>query len=139
LFQPDLIRGTSLGHHIKDYSFFFYDIHEALHVSEKELEAVIECFKKVEFELQQSIDKHSKHLIISNIELFLSYCVRFYDRQFITRDNINSDVLTKFESLLNSYFESENPQKIGIPTVAYFADQFHLSANYFGDLIKKET
>ena len=79
------------------------------------------------------------HSIYSNIELFLSYCVRFYDRQFITRDNTNSDVLTKFEAYLNSYFESENPQKVGIPTVAYFANQLHLSANYFGDLIKKET
>jgi len=139
VFHPDLIRGTSLGQHIKDYSFFSYDVHEALHLSENELEIVLECFKKIEFELQRSVDKHSKHLIVSNIELFLSYCVRFYDRQFITRDNINSDVLTKFESLLNSYFESENPQKIGIPTVAYFANQLHLSANYFGDLIKKET
>jgi AraC family transcriptional regulator, transcriptional activator of pobA len=139
VFHPDLIRGTSLGKHIKDYSFFSYDVHEALHLSEKELEVVLECFKKIEFELQQTVDKHSKHLIVSNIELFLSYCVRFYDRQFITRDNINSDVLAKFESLLNSYFESKNPQKAGIPTVAYFADQLHLSANYFGDLIKKET
>jgi AraC family transcriptional regulator, transcriptional activator of pobA len=139
VFHPDLIKGTSLGQHIKSYSFFSYDVHEALHLSEKELDVVLECFKKIEFELQQSVDKHSKHLIVSNIELFLSYCVRFYDRQFITRDNINSDILTKFESLLNSYFESENPQKNGIPTVAYFADQLHLSANYFGDLIKKET
>ena len=139
VFHPDLIRGTSLGQHIKNYSFFSYDVHVALHLSEKELEVVLECFKKIEFELQQTIDKHSKHLIVSNIELFLSYCVRFYDRQFITRDNINSDVLTKFESLLNSYFESENPQKIGIPTVSYLADQLHLSANYFGDLVKKET
>lgn len=139
VFHPDLIRGTSLGQHIKDYSFFSYDVHEALHLSEKELEIVLECFKKIEFELQQSIDKHSKHLIVSNIELFLSYCVRFYDRQFVTRDNINSDVLTTFESLLNSYFESENPQNIGIPTVAYLAEQLHLSANYFGDLVKKET
>ncbi len=139
MFHPDLIRGTSLGQHIKDYSFFSYEVHEALHLSEKELDVVLECFKKIEFVLQQSVDKHSKHLIVSNIELFLSYCLRFYDRQFITRDNINSDVLTKFESLLNSYFESENPIKLGIPTVAYFADQLHLSANYFGDLIKKET
>jgi AraC family transcriptional activator of pobA len=85
------------------------------------------------------VDKHSKLLIASNIELLLNYCVRFYDRQFITRDSVNSDVLTKFESLLNSYFDSENPEKIGIPSVAYFAEQFNLSPNYFGDLIKKET
>lgn len=139
VFHPDLIRGTLLGQHIKVYSFFSYDVHEALHLSEKELEVILECFKKIEFELHQTVDKHSKHLIVSNIELLLSYCNRFYDRQFITRDNINSDVLTKFESLLNSYFESENPQKVGIPTVAFFADQLNLSSNYFGDLIKKET
>jgi len=139
VFHPDLIRGTSLAQRIKDHTFFSYDVHEALHLSENELQIVMECFKKIEFELKQPVDKHSKHLIVSNIELFLSYCVRFYDRQFITRDNINSDILTKFESLLNSYFETENPQKIGMPTVTYFADQFHLSANYFGDLVKKET
>ncbi|RYE23038.1 MAG: AraC family transcriptional regulator [Sphingobacteriaceae bacterium] len=139
VFHPDLIRATSLGQNIKNYSFFSYDVHEALHLSENELEVVLQCFKKIEFELGQAVDKHSKHLIVTNIELFLGYCVRFYDRQFITRDNINSDALSRFESLLNSYFESENPQKLGIPTVAYFADQLHLSANYFGDLIKKET
>lgn len=139
LFHPDLIRGSALGQHIKEYSFFSYEVHEALHLSDKEKEIVLECFKKIDYELQQSIDKHSKRLIVSNLELFLNYCVRFYDRQFITRDQINSTVLTKFESMLNAYFESDNPQKIGIPTVSYFADQFHLSANYFGDLIKKET
>ncbi|MCD0489941.1 helix-turn-helix domain-containing protein [Pedobacter sp. MC2016-14] len=139
IFHPDLIRGTSLGQRVKDYSFFSYDVHEALHLNENELEVVLECFKKINFELQQTIDKHSRHLIVSNIELLLSYCVRFYDRQFITRDQINSDVLTRFESLLNSYFQSENPQQLGIPTVAYFASQLHLSANYFGDLVKKET
>jgi len=139
VFHPDLIRGTSLAQRIKDHTFFSYDVHEALHLSENELQIVMECFKKIEFELKQPVDKHSKHLIVSNIELFLSYCVRFYDRQFITRDNNNADILTKFESLLNSYFETENPQKIGMPTVTYFADQFHLSANYFGDLVKKET
>lgn len=139
VFHPDLIRGTLLGQHIKDYSFFSYDVHEALHLSSKELEVVLECFKKIEFELQQSVDKHSKHLIVSNIELFLSYCVRFYDRQFNSRETINSDVMTKFESLVNSYFESENPQNVGIPTVAHFANQLNLSANYFGDLIKNAT
>jgi AraC family transcriptional activator of pobA len=124
---------------MKEYNFFSYEANEALHVSQKELELIRECFGKIQSELQHPVDKHSKRLITSNIELLLNYCQRFYDRQFITRDNINSDVLTKFESLLNSYFESENPEKIGIPTVAHFAEQFHLSPNYFGDLIKKET
>jgi AraC-like DNA-binding protein len=108
-------------------------------LSDKEKENVMECFRKINDELQQAIDKHSKRLIVSNLELLLNYCVRFYDRQFITRDEINSSVLTKFEFMLNTYFESDKPHVIGIPTVAYFAGQFNLSANYFGDLIKKET
>lgn len=139
LFHPDLIKGTSLGKHIQDYSFFSYDVNEALHVSEQEREVVLECFRKIEFELKHAIDKHSKRLIVSNIELFLNYCIRFYDRQFITRDNANTGVIEKFESLLNEYFHSEQPQETGIPTVGYFAEQLHLSANYFGDLVKKET
>jgi len=139
LFHPDLIKGTSLGKHIQDYSFFSYDVNEALHISEQERQIVIECFRKIDFELRHGIDKHSKKLIVSNIELFLNYCVRYYDRQFITRDHINTGVIEKFESLLHDYFLSEKPLQTGIPTVSYFADQLHLSANYFGDLVKKET
>jgi AraC family transcriptional regulator, transcriptional activator of pobA len=139
LFHPDLIRGTSLGQHIKDYTFFSYDVHEALHLSEGERQVVMDCFSKINYELRQSIDKHSKKLIVSNIELFLNYCVRFYDRQFITRDHACTGTVEKFDSLLNDYFNSDKPQEVGIPTVAYFANQLHLSANYFGDLIKKET
>jgi AraC family transcriptional activator of pobA len=139
LFHPDLIRGTSLGQNMKDYSFFSYDVHEALHLSEHEKEIVLECFRKIEFEIAHSIDKHSKKLIVANIELFLNYCVRFYDRQFITRDHANSGTLEKFEHLLNDYFSSEKPLEAGIPSVAYFANELHLSPNYFGDLIKKET
>jgi len=139
LFHPDLIRGTSLGHNIKDYSFFSYDVHEALHLSEEEKQIVFECFHKIDYEIKRSIDKHSKKLIVSNIELFLNYCIRFYERQFITRDHANTGVIEKFERLLNEYLLSEKPQTDGIPSVAYFAEQLHLSANYFGDLIKKET
>ena len=118
LFHPDLIRGTSLGQNMKDYSFFSYDVHEALHLSEHEKEIVLECFRKIEFEIAHSIDKHSKKLIVANIELFLNYCVRFYDRQFITRDHANSGTLEKFEHLLNDYFSSEKPLEAGIPSVA---------------------
>lgn len=139
LFHPDLIRGTSLGQNLKDYSFFSYDVHEALHLSEHEKEIVLECFRKIAFEIGHSIDKHSKKLIVANIELFLNYCVRFYDRQFITRDHANTGTLERFEHLLNDYFSSEKPLEAGIPSVAYFANELHLSANYFGDLIKKET
>ena len=139
LFHPDLIKGTSLGKHIQDYSFFSYDVNEALHLSDKERQIVLDCFSKIEYELQHAIDKHSKKLIASNIELFLNYCTRFYDRQFITRDNVHNGVLERFESLLNHYFSSEKPGNIGLPSVAYCANELNLSANYFGDLIKKET
>jgi AraC family transcriptional activator of pobA len=139
LFHPDLIKGTPLGKHIQDYSFFSYDVNEALHLSEKERMLVVDCFKKIQYELEQSIDRHSKLLIASNIELFLNYCTRFYDRQFITRDNSNKGVLEKFEDLLNNYFSSDKPQQEGLPSVAYCAEALHLSANYFGDLVKKET
>ena len=139
VFHPDLIKGTSLGKSINDYNFFSYEANEALHLSEREREIVMDCFSKINFELQQNIDKHSKKLIASNIELFLNYCDRFYDRQFVTRVNVNKGLLEKFEELLNGYFSSNKPQDIGLPSVAYFADKLHLSANYFGDLIKKET
>lgn len=139
LFHPDLIRGTVLGQHIKDYTFFSYEVNEALHLSEQERQVIIDCFSKIDFELRHAIDKHSKTLIVTNIELFLNYCVRFYDRQFITRDNINRGILEKFESLLDNYFQSDKPQTVGLPSVAYCAEQLNLSANYCGDLIKKET
>ncbi len=139
VFHPDLIHGTSLAKSIDEYSFFSYNANEALHLSERERQIVMDCFLKIEFELQQNIDKHSKKLIASNIELFLNYCERFYDRQFITRDHVNKGILEKFEELLNGYFSSDKPQKIGLPSVAYFGEALHLSANYFGDLIKKET
>nr|WP_311316403.1 helix-turn-helix domain-containing protein [Epilithonimonas lactis] len=96
-------------------------------------------FANILFELNRPVDKHSKKVITSNIELFLSHCERFYDRQFITRENVNKGTLEKFEELLNGYFSSEKPNSIGLPSVAYCADELHFSANYFGDLIKKET
>ena len=139
LFHPDLIRGTSLGHNIKEYSFFSYETNEALHLSEKERQLILDCLNKIDYELHQSIDKHSKKLIANNIELFLNYCLRFYDRQFITRSLVNKDILVRFENLLGNYLKSEMTKTIGLPTVKYCADQLHLSANYFGDLIKKET
>ena len=138
-FHPDLIRGTHLGKHINGYSFFSYDAAEALHVSDAEREIVLECFRKIQYELAHAIDKHSRILIVSNIELFLNYCVRFYDRQFVTREHAHKDVLSRFESLLNDYFHSGKPQSLGLPSVGYCAEQLHLSPKYFGDLIKKET
>ncbi|WP_431292031.1 helix-turn-helix domain-containing protein [Pedobacter sp. P26] len=139
LFHPDLIKGTPLGKRIQDYSFFSYDVNEALHLSDKEKSIVIDCFSKIEYELDQNIDKHTKGLIASNIELLLNYCVRFYDRQFITRNIANKGILERFEYLLKNYFLSDKPQNEGLPSVAYCAEVLHLSPNYFGDLVKKET
>ena len=139
VFHPDLIIGTSLAKNIKDYSFFGYQFHESLHLSKKERELILDCFDKIKYELDHAIDKHSIKLIVANIELFLNYCTRFYDRQFITRNNPNKGVLERFETLLNDYYRSEKPQSLGLPSVSYCAAELNLSANYFGDLIKKET
>jgi AraC-like DNA-binding protein len=138
-FHPDLIHGTSLGRHIQDYSFFGYQSNEALHLSERERKLVLDCFLKLGHELEHAIDKHSKLLIVSNVELLLNYCIRFYERQFITRDHAHKGVLERFEQLLNTYFTSDKPQVVGLPSVAYCAAELNLSTNYFGDLIKKET
>lgn len=139
VFHPDLIRGTSLGKEIKHYSFFAYASNEALHLSDEEKMIFKDCLNKIQRELQRPADKHSKRLITRNIELLLDYCMRFYERQFITRTQVNKDILCQFEELLDNYFQSNMPQTEGLPTVKYFADQVHLSPNYFGDLVKKET
>jgi AraC family transcriptional regulator, transcriptional activator of pobA len=139
IFHADLIHGTSLGRHINDYSFFTYQSKEALHLSERERKIVLDCFSKIEYELEHAIDTHSKQLIVQNIDLFLNYCVRFYDRQFITRENVHKGILERFEHLLNEYFQTDKPQTIGLPSVAWCANELNLSAGYFGDLIKKET
>ncbi len=139
IFHPDLLLGTSLGRKMADYSFFSYDVNEALHLSEREREVVFECFRNIRFELEHSIDKHSKTLLVSYIELLLNHSMRFYDRQFITRHHINTDILVRFEHVLNKYFQSDQPLESGLPSVAYCAEQLNISANYLGDLIKKET
>lgn len=138
-FHPDLIRGTSLGQHIKDYTFFSYQVNEALHISEKERLFVLDCFQKIETEIERPIDKHSKKLIANTIELLLNYCLRFYDRQFISREIANKGIVERFETILDHYFESEKLIIEGIPSVAYCADSLNISVKYFGDLIKKET
>lgn len=139
LFHPDLIRGTSLGKNIRNYSFFSYTVNEALHLSEQERETVIDCLKNIGAELEHAIDRHSKTLIATAIELLLNYCMRFYERQFITRSKETYDALTRFEQLLDEYFEVDSPERDGLPSVKYFADKICLSPNYFGDMVKKQT
>lgn len=139
MFHPELLRGTSLAHIIKEYSYFSYNANEALHLSEQERKVVIECINNVAEELRHPIDKHSRSLIIDTMKLLFDRCIRFYDRQFITRENANNDLLARFELLLNNYYHSALPTSKGIPTVQYCADQLCLSTNYFSDLVKKET
>ncbi len=135
-FHPDLIRGSSLGSRMNEYTYFSYDITEALHLSEKEKQTLHDCVVKVETELEENIDNHSQTLIISNIELFLNYCSRYYGRQFITRKNVNGDTVAQVEKLLQESFLFE---KAKLPTVKHLADRVHLSPSYLSDLLKKET
>lgn len=138
-FSPEILRGTALGRHIKNYTFFSYATNEALHLSARERETIIDCFRKIDDEINYGRDRHSNTIIASAIELLLNYCQRFYDRQFDTRKTVNKDLLTRFEDLIDSYFTSDMPPRLGTPTVAWCASQLCLSPNYFGDLIKKET
>ncbi len=139
MFHPDLLYGTPLARRMKDYSFFSYSSDEALHMSEREKAIVLNCFHEIRAELEHAVDKHTKQIIASNIETMLNHCMRFYERQFVTREISNRSVLDKFEDILRNYFDSDLPQSIGLPTVQYCADKVCLSPNYFGDLIKKET
>lgn len=139
LFHPDFIRGTSLGQKIKKYTFFSYEANEALHLSEEERAIVLDCLNKIEMELRHAIDKHTKGLIATNIELLLDYCLRFYERQFVTREDMNHDTLARLEQLLDDYLSGGVAAREGLPSVRYFADKVCLSPNYFGDLVKKET
>ena len=139
LFHPDLIRGTALGQEIRNYSFFSYETNEALHLSDEERQTIRDTLQKVEQELDHAIDKHSRRLITANVGLLLDYCMRFYDRQFNTRSEVNSDILTRFERLLDAYFDTDMQRQEGLPSVKYFADKVFLSPNYFGDVIRKLT
>lgn len=139
MFHPDLLRGTQLGQNMKKYTFFSYEVNEALHLSEEERRIVLQCFQNIGEELRHAMDNNSKDLIVSNLELFLNYSKRFYERQFVTRSHVNSDTLTRFERILNDYFHSDLPREKGIPTVKFCADKMNLSVNYLSDLLRKDT
>lgn len=139
LFHPDFLNRTPLGQKIKQYSFFSYASNEALHLSAEERIILQDYMEKIKRELQHPIDKFTKSLIVSNIEVILNYCMRFYERQFITREEMNSSVMSRFEQLLDDYLENGTGKENGIPTVRFFADKVCLSSNYFGDLVKAET
>ena len=138
VFHPDLLNRTALGRQISRYEFFGYSSTEALHLSAQEVEVFQGVLAMIEQELHRAIDKHTRELIVSNIELLLNYCLRFYDRQFITREEINHGVVIKFLTLLDEYMNDKAKYE-GLPTVAYFADKCCLSNGYFGTLVKTET
>ena len=138
-FHPDLVRGTSLGAKMKDYTFFSYEASEALHLSEKEKQTLHDCILKIQSELDENIDNHSQNLIVSNVELLLNYCSRYYGRQFITRKNTNRDVVAQVEKIIQEYFTLDISKEKKLPSVMYIAEKINLSPNYLSDLLKKET
>ncbi len=139
LFHPDLIYGTPLGRKIHDYAFFDYNQREALHLSDRERAIITGLLDQIAAEVEHPVDHHSQTIITDAISMLLDYCMRYYERQFITRHKVCSDIYSAFERQLRDYFKGDQPQLSGFPTVAFFADKAHLSTSYFGDLIKKEA
>ena len=139
LFHPDLLHNSNLATKMNTYNFFSYESNEALHLSNKEKVFVAGVIEQIKGEIAQNLDQHSQKLIVSNLELFLNYALRFYDRQFFTRTKVNSDYVTSFEKALNQYFENGQAKINGIPTAVYFGEQLNLSPNYLSDLLKRET
>ncbi len=139
VFHPDLIRKSELGNKIDSFSFFSYASNEALHLSDEERKTITEIVEKIEKEYSNNIDAHSQTLMISNLELLLNYCVRFYDRQFYTRTNLNQDFVSQFEQLLKNYYNSNKQLEYGIPTVQYCGEALNMSPKYLSDLLRKET
>ncbi|WP_028910413.1 helix-turn-helix domain-containing protein [Prevotella sp. AGR2160] len=139
LFHPDILYGTPLGKAIGDYHFFDYDSFESLHLSERERKMITDTLQSIRMELELPVDKHSQTILTDRIKLILDYCQRFYDRQFITRHKVNSDILSDFERNIKAYFTGDEVRRHGLPSVAWFADKACLSPGYFGDLVRKET
>ena len=139
LFHPDLLHNSNLATKMNTYNFFSYESNEALHLSNKEKVFVAGVIEQIKGEIAQNLDQHSQKLIVSSLELFLNYALRFYDRQFFTRTKVNSDYVTSFEKALNQYFENGQAKINGIPTAVYFGEQLNLSPNYLSDLLKRET
>lgn len=138
-FHPDLIRKSALAQKIQEFTFFSYEVDEALHLSDQEKKNLSELLERIKDEYCANLDNFSNDVILSSLELFLNYCNRYYGRQFITRSSYNKDVLSKLESLLKDYFNTDKAEHFGIPSVKYCAEQLNFSPNYLSDLIKKES
>lgn len=138
-FHPDLLLRTSLKNQIRNYTFFSYRKEEALHLSQREAAQVTCCLENIEEELHHAIDMHSSTILSRHIELLLDYCTRFYERQFITRENKNKAILEKLEKMLDDYIASGRLQQEREPTPGRFAGALDLSVAYFNDLLRFET
>lgn len=139
MFHPDLLQGTSLGKRIGRYTFFDYSLNEALHMTEEEKEIIVGLMRSIEMEINKLRDSHQDNIIVGYIELMLTFCQRFYDRQFLTRKLDNTGILSRFHDILKEYYTSDSQLKQGIPTIQYMADRLCLSPGYLGDLIKQAT
>lgn len=137
--HPDFLWNTHLAKSIAEYEFFGYNVNEALFMSEKEEDIITDILKNIQREYHSNIDKFTQSIIIAQIEQLLSYCERFYQRQFITRAKTNHEVLAKVEAVLDNYFNDQNLLEKGTPTAQYLAEQLHLSPNYLGSLLKSLT
>lgn len=138
LFHPDFLYGTSLARRMKDYSFFSYDSDEALHMSERERAIILNCFAEIDAELHHAVDKHTKNIVASYIETMLNHCVRFYDRQFVTREVPNHGIIRRLGEFMHDWYDGGRAESEGVPSVQTVASAMCLSPNYFGDLVKKE-
>lgn len=139
LFHPDLLHGTPLGKKIREYSFFDYRVNEALHMTDEEHDVLVSLMRQIQSEIDRRHDAVQDAIIVNYIALVLNFCQRFYHRQFLTRKLENSDTLMRFDSLLREYFDTDLQLSRGLPTVQYCADRLCMSANYFGDTVKKAT
>ena len=137
--HPDFLHGYPLAKKIKEYGFFDYATNEALHLSEAEDEIIAGLMQNLQREIVARIDSHTQDVLIGHIDLLLSYCNRFYTRQFVTRKKVSSDLLVRFETILKEYYSEEKAGTSGLPTVQYFADQLFVSANYLNDMLKNLT
>ena len=139
LFHPDLIRKSELGKTIRNYSFFNYEINEALHLSHREKQLLFQLVKNIDLELDHNIDTHAQDIIINNLESILKYSNRYYDRQFFRRTNLNKDFVSKFEQFLQSYFSSPELTEKGMPSIKQCGEAMNMSGSYLSDLLKIET
>lgn len=139
LFHPDFIAGYPLVKTIKEYGFFAYELSEALHLSEQEEVVVENILNNIEKEYESNIDRFSQNVIISQIELLLQYCNRYYSRQFITRKPANDDILARLENLLSDYINHGSLAEKGLPTVNYISEQLNVSPNYLSDMLRTIT